>query len=176
MENDSTNIGLRIARYSKVSTTMAGLATKLAGEKYFGLTIEREEHAAALTQALGNLKGPLMKVGQILATIPEALPPEYATALQQLQSDAPPMGWPFVRRRMKTELGPNWQEQFAEFEKTAAAAAEALSRRFETVVTSTFIRSSSDIAVKSPSSDSFAIAVDVRAARLTDDMVNVLIQ
>ena len=123
MENDSTNIGLRIARYSKVSTTMAGLAAKLAGEKYFGLTIEREEHAAALTQALGNLKGPLMKVGQILATIPEALPPEYATALQQLQSDAPPMGWPFVRRRMKTELGSNWQEQFAEFEKTAAAAA-----------------------------------------------------
>lgn len=123
MDDNNTKIGSRLARYGKVSTTMAGLAAKLAGEKYFGLTIEREEHAAALTQALGNLKGPLMKVGQILATIPEALPPEYANALQQLQSDAPPMGWPFVRRRMKTELGPNWQEQFAEFETTAAAAA-----------------------------------------------------
>ncbi len=121
--NPNTNIGSRLARYGKVSTTMAGLAAKLAGEKYFGLTIEREEHAAALTQALGNLKGPLMKVGQILATIPEALPPEYAQALQQLQADAPPMGWPFVRRRMKTELGTEWQSQFAEFSKEAAAAA-----------------------------------------------------
>jgi len=102
---------------------MAGLAAKLAGEKFFGLEIEREDHAQALTAALGGLKGPLMKVGQILATIPEALPPEYANAFQQLQSDAPPMGWPFVRRRMKTELGPNWEKQFENFEKQATAAA-----------------------------------------------------
>ena len=121
--NPNTNIKSRLTRYGKVSTTMAGLGAKLIGEKYLGVKIEREEHAAALTQALGNLKGPLMKVGQILATIPEALPPEYAQALQQLQSDAPPMGWPFVRRRMKTELGPNWRDQFAEFEQSAAAAA-----------------------------------------------------
>ena len=97
--NPNTNIGSRLSRYGKVSTAMAGLGAKLVGEKYLGIKIEREEHALALTQALGNLKGPLMKVGQILATIPEALPPEYAQALQQLQSDAPPMGWPFVRRR-----------------------------------------------------------------------------
>ena len=122
-DQEGQRLGSRIARYGKVSTTMAGLAAKIAGERYLGIKIEREEHAQALTQALGNLKGPLMKVGQILATIPEALPPEYSTALQQLQSDAPPMGWPFVRRRMKTELGPNWAKQFAEFSKEAAAAA-----------------------------------------------------
>jgi len=116
-------VGKRIARYSKVSGTMAGLATKLAGEKFLGLKIEREEHAKALTLALGNLKGPLMKVGQILATIPEALPPEYAEELRQLQSDAPAMGWPFVRRRMRTELGPNWEKRFQSFEKEATAAA-----------------------------------------------------
>ena len=123
MASDKNTVGSRLMRYSKVSGTMAGLGAKLIGEKYLGVKIEREEHAQALTQALGNLKGPLMKVGQILATIPEALPPEYANALQQLQSDAPPMGWPFVRRRMKTELGPDWQGQFAKFEKEAAAAA-----------------------------------------------------
>lgn len=120
---DSTNIASRVARYGKVSGAMAGLAAKLVGERYLGFQIEREEHAQQLMMALGNLKGPLMKVGQILSTIPEALPPEYAQALQQLQSDAPPMGWPFVRRRMKTELGPNWQGEFASFEKEAAAAA-----------------------------------------------------
>ncbi len=113
----------RVARYGKVSTTMAGLAAKLAGERFFGLEIKREEHAQQLLAALGNLKGPLMKVGQILATIPEALPAEYAQAFQQLQSNAPPMGWPFVRRRMKTELGPDWEKRFKSFEKDAAAAA-----------------------------------------------------
>jgi len=110
-------------RYGRVSGGMAGLAAKLAGEKFFGLPIEREEHAQQLLMALGNLKGPLMKVGQILATIPEALPPEYARAFQELQANAPPMGWPFVRRRMKTELGADWQSKFAAFEQEAAAAA-----------------------------------------------------
>ncbi len=123
MDFKENTLGARIARYSKVSGTMAGLATKLAGEKFFGLEIKREEHAQQLMLALGSLKGPLMKIGQILSTIPEALPPEYARAMQQLQSDAPPMGWPFVRRRMKTELGSNWADNFDRFEKTAAAAA-----------------------------------------------------
>lgn len=120
---ERSSIGGRLARYGRVSGTMAGLATKLAGERFLGLKIDREEHALALTAALGNLKGPLMKVGQILATIPEALPPEYADALRQLQSDAPPMGWPFVKRRMKTELGVNWEDKFENFEREAAAAA-----------------------------------------------------
>jgi len=75
------------------------------------------------TQALGNLKGPLMKVGQILSTIPEALPKEYANTFQELQSNAPPMGWNFVRRRMKAELGPDWQSKFKNFDKEASAAA-----------------------------------------------------
>ncbi len=110
-------------RYGRVGGTMAGLAAKIAGERYFGIKIERGEHARQLTEALGNLKGPLMKVGQILATIPEALPAEYANDFQQLQSNAPPMGWPFVKRRMKSELGADWESKFKVFEKTAAAAA-----------------------------------------------------
>ena len=112
-----------IARYGKVSTAMAGLAARLAGERYLGIKIEREAHAQQLRQALGGLKGPLMKVGQILATIPEALPPEYARALQELQSNAPPMGWNFVRRRMRAELGPDWETKFKSFGQEAAAAA-----------------------------------------------------
>ena len=120
---EDRNLGREILRYGRVSGAMAGLAARLAGERYLGLKIERGEHADQLTQALGNLKGPLMKIGQILATVPEALPPEYAQAFQQLQSNAPPMGWPFVRRRMKSELGPDWENKFQSFEKDAAAAA-----------------------------------------------------
>ncbi len=122
-EFSENRLSTRVVRYGRVSGGMANLAIKLAGEKYFGLNIEREEHAARLMQALGNLKGPLMKVGQILATIPEALPKEYAAEFQKLQASAPPMGWPFVRRRMKTELGPDWENKFKSFEHEASAAA-----------------------------------------------------
>ena len=113
----------RIKRYARVSTTVTGLAARLAGQKYLGLDIDRPQHAKDLMQSLGNLKGPLLKAAQLLATIPNALPKEYAAELQKLQSQAPPMGWPFVRRRMTGELGADWQKKFASFEQTAAAAA-----------------------------------------------------
>src|ERR1700740_1528110 len=71
----------------------------------------------------GGVKGPIMKVAQLMATIPDALPPEYAAELIKLQSDAPPMGWAFVKRRMTAELGPEWQRKFARFEHHPAAAA-----------------------------------------------------
>ena len=64
-----------------------------------------------------------MKVAQLLATIPDALPPEYANELIKLQSQAPPMGWAFVKRRMSAELGADWQKKFSEFEHHPAAAA-----------------------------------------------------
>jgi predicted unusual protein kinase regulating ubiquinone biosynthesis (AarF/ABC1/UbiB family) len=64
-----------------------------------------------------------MKVAQLLATIPEAMPAEYIMELGKLQSQAPPMGWAFVKRRMQAELGPDWQERFANFEHHPAAAA-----------------------------------------------------
>ena len=53
----------------------------MAGERYLGWNIDREKHAADLREALGGLKGPIMKVAQILSTIPDALPKEYADEL-----------------------------------------------------------------------------------------------
>lgn len=113
----------RLKRYTHVSAAMGGLMARLFGDRYLGLTLDETQHAEALKQTLGNLKGPLMKIAQLLATIPDMLPEEYATAFLELQSNAPPMGWPFVKRRMQTELGPNWQKHFQAFEQTAAAAA-----------------------------------------------------
>jgi predicted unusual protein kinase regulating ubiquinone biosynthesis (AarF/ABC1/UbiB family) len=77
----------------------------------------------ALTKALGGLKGPLMKVAQLLSTIPDAIPAEYAEELAKLQNEAPPMGAAFVRRRMAAELGLDWQNRFASFDFKPAAAA-----------------------------------------------------
>jgi predicted unusual protein kinase regulating ubiquinone biosynthesis (AarF/ABC1/UbiB family) len=120
---DDDSLPGRVRRYARVSTTMGGLAARLAGQRYLGIEINRENHAADLTKALGGIKGPLMKVAQLLATIPNALPAEYARELATLQSNAPPMGWPFVKRRMASELGENWEQRFKSFEREAARAA-----------------------------------------------------
>ena len=122
-ELSSSITGGRIRRYVKVTSAMGGLAARLAGEKYFGIKIDREQHASDLRAALGGLKGPLMKVAQILSTIPDALPKEYVNELSHLQADAPSMGWLFVKRRMKAELGENWLTNFKDFDKQASAAA-----------------------------------------------------
>ena len=120
---DENSLTGRVRRYAQVSTAVGGLAARLAGERYLGLRVDRGRHAAELKAALGGIRGPLMKVAQLLATIPDALPKEYVRELVQLQADAPAMGWPFVRRRMAGELGADWQSRFRDFEKTAARAA-----------------------------------------------------
>ncbi len=66
-----------------------------------------------------------MKAAQMFATVPDLLPPEFAAELAELQTNAPATGWPFVRRRMAAELGPDWASKFQSFEHEAAAAASA---------------------------------------------------
>jgi predicted unusual protein kinase regulating ubiquinone biosynthesis (AarF/ABC1/UbiB family) len=121
--SDDNSLTGRVRRYAQVSTAMGGLAARLAGERYLGLNLDRGRHAAELKAVLGGIKGPLMKVAQLLATIPDALPKEYVQELVQLQANAPAMGWPFVRRRMAGELGADWQTRFRAFDRTAARAA-----------------------------------------------------
>ncbi len=123
MADESDSLGGRLGRYAKVGTSVGGLAVKLAGQRYLGFGLDRDKHAGELKAALGGLKGPLMKAAQLLATIPDALPPEYARELSQLQANAPAMGWAFVRRRMASELGPDWQAKFGSFAKEASFAA-----------------------------------------------------
>ena len=122
-KTEQSSLGHRVKRYAEVSSTMTGLAARLAGQKYLSLDINKPAHAKHLMESIGKLKGPLLKVAQLLATIPEALPKEYAMEMQKLQSQAPSMGWPFVRRRMIAELGSQWEKKFRSFDRKAAAAA-----------------------------------------------------
>ncbi len=122
-DDDGSTLGGRVRRYARVSTAVGGIAARFGAARLLGVPIARDRNAAQLKRALGGLKGPLMKVAQLLATIPDALPEEYAAELGQLQANAPSMGWPFVKRRMTAELGPDWRRRFKEFETQAAAAA-----------------------------------------------------
>src|SRR5262245_42358281 len=120
---EKNRFSARAARYARVGTNVGSVAAKLAVSRLFGTGLDRGKNAAELTAALGGLKGPIMKVAQLMATVPDLLPPEYVEELQKLQSEAPPMGWAFVKRRMMAELGANWQERFGEFEHKPSAAA-----------------------------------------------------
>ncbi len=121
-EDNSTILG-EIRRLARTSGAVTGIAARIAGQRVFGIGTDRARHAEDLKAIIGGLKGPMMKVAQILTTIPDALPDEYARELAQLQANAPAMGWPFVRRRMTTELGPDWEKKFLDFGRDAAAAA-----------------------------------------------------
>ena len=123
MAEDRPTIRGRVGRYGRVGAAMGGAAVRLAGSRYLGREADHERNAADLRAALGGLKGPLMKAAQILATIPDALPDDYARELAELQSNAPAMGWAFVRRRMAAELGPDWQSKLETFPREATKAA-----------------------------------------------------
>src|SRR6201998_2077850 len=122
-DNAKNRFSGRAARYARVGANVGGVAARYAGRRLIGGAPDRAGDASALSSALGRLKGPLMKVAQLMATIPDLLPPEYAAELQKLQSEAPPMGWAFVKRRMMAELGAGWEKKFASFEHHPAAAA-----------------------------------------------------
>jgi predicted unusual protein kinase regulating ubiquinone biosynthesis (AarF/ABC1/UbiB family) len=122
-DREANRFSARAARYARVGANMGGVAARMAGSRLFGGDARDASNAAVLAQALGGLKGPIMKVAQLLATIPDLIPPEYAAELQKLQSEAPPMGAAFVKRRMQAELGPQWQSRFGSFDLNPAAAA-----------------------------------------------------
>jgi len=122
-DREKNRFSARAARYARVSANVGGVAARYAGRRLLGGEPDRASEASALGLALGRLKGPLMKVAQLMATIPDLLPPEYAAELQKLQSEAPPMGWAFVKRRMMAELGSGWESKFASFEHHPSAAA-----------------------------------------------------
>jgi len=113
----------RVVRLAKVGAGLSGAAASFGANALFAAGDAEARNARALREALGRLKGPLMKVAQMFATVPDLLPPEFAAELAELQSNAPAMGPAFVRRRMAAELGPDWRARFADFDLTPAAAA-----------------------------------------------------
>ena len=119
--DEINKLSKRVARYANLGTSAGSIALKFLGTRL--LNKEHEKNAEDLKNILGSLKGPIMKIAQLLSTVPDLLPKEYVNELTKLQSNAPPMGWNFVKRRMKNELGFDWLDSFDSFEKEPFAAA-----------------------------------------------------
>ncbi|TBW35079.1 AarF/ABC1/UbiB kinase family protein [Siculibacillus lacustris] len=121
-QNEGNSLGGRMIRHARIGLDVGSAAARIAGGRVFGQG-DLAGEGRLIAEALGGLKGPLMKVAQFLATIPDAIPAEWAEEMQKLQAHAPAMGRAFVSRRLVAELGPNWRERFASFELEPTHAA-----------------------------------------------------
>jgi aarF domain-containing kinase len=88
--------------------------------------MKSEAHLTAairLFGTMGYLRGAVMKVGQLLANLPEVVPEEFAEVLSALHFEAPPMHFAMVREVFLDEFGREPEEVFARFDRQAFAAA-----------------------------------------------------
>jgi len=72
-DSERNRFSARASRYARVGANVGGVAAKIASQRFLGVRGKRADNAASLAAALGGLKGPLMKVAQLLSTIPDAL-------------------------------------------------------------------------------------------------------
>jgi predicted unusual protein kinase regulating ubiquinone biosynthesis (AarF/ABC1/UbiB family) len=79
--------------------------------------------AEDVARELGNMKGALMKAGQLLSFIIEALPDEAQRALSTLQADAPPMSPVAAAAVVTAELGAPPERVFLDWATSPVAAA-----------------------------------------------------
>lgn len=124
----------RFARFAKLSSMTAGVAARHLTQRVVSAFQTEEEAEAArkkhlessastIAATLGELKGAAMKVGQMLSTDPELLPPEITDALSTLQKDAPPMDLPMVRGVIEEALGGVLEDHFTSFSDKPIGAA-----------------------------------------------------
>ncbi|MEU4687552.1 AarF/ABC1/UbiB kinase family protein [Actinoplanes sp. NPDC023714] len=132
-----TDIPRRAAsRTAKLAALPLGFAGRTAlglGKRAVGIASDvisadiQQRTAEQLFSVLGQLKGGAMKFGQALSVFEAALPDEmagpYRQALTKLQEAAPPMPVANVHRALAEQLGPDWRDNFAEFDDSPAAAA-----------------------------------------------------
>ena len=79
--------------------------------------------SADVARELGQMKGALMKFGQLVSFVVEALPEEAQVALASLQADAPPMAPSAAAAVVRAELGAEPEKVFLDWQPLPVAAA-----------------------------------------------------
>jgi predicted unusual protein kinase regulating ubiquinone biosynthesis (AarF/ABC1/UbiB family) len=129
----------RVRRTAKVGSVLGTQGARYAGTKAANVTRSKQkrvekldarhlEAAEKMVDALGNMKGAAMKIGQLASFIDtDFLPDEYRELYQEklaaLRSEAPPMPWKTVKDVLAEEWDEPVEELFEDFEHEAAAAA-----------------------------------------------------
>jgi predicted unusual protein kinase regulating ubiquinone biosynthesis (AarF/ABC1/UbiB family) len=81
------------------------------------------ESGNLIAQTLGELKGAVMKVGQMASIAHDVLPKELSEALGKLQREAPPMDYSVIAEQVERELGAPPERLFSRFDREPFAAA-----------------------------------------------------
>jgi ubiquinone biosynthesis protein len=106
-----------LARHGLIPYLRGGRRSELA-------TAEgRARLAVSLRQALEDGGVTFVKLGQVLSTRRDLLPPEFIGELSRLQDDAPKVPWPDIRAVLEEALGGPVAEKFASFDTDPIAAA-----------------------------------------------------
>src|SRR3954453_90327 len=138
-KKDDVIPGGRWSRTAKVGSVIGGQGARYAGTRAANVVRSKDraseaidarhlEAAEKMDDALGQLKGAAMKIGQLASFIDtEFLPPEYRDLYQDkladLRTQAPPMGWKKGNQGLGEEGGGPVEDLFEDFEHEAAAAA-----------------------------------------------------
>ena len=121
-------------RFFKLAGMSASIAKNYAGHKVKGMFSDEDakkqsqeamyaDIGVRIAETLGEMKGAVMKVGQIVSQVKDLLPPEVAKALETLQKESPPMPYSMIRRQLIRALGDEPESLFATFEHEPFAAA-----------------------------------------------------
>jgi predicted unusual protein kinase regulating ubiquinone biosynthesis (AarF/ABC1/UbiB family) len=123
--------GKRNLDIAALGVQVGGTYASTAARKLFASTerrveLDRERElrtAEAITERLGNMKGALMKLGQMASYVTEGLPEPMRVALAELQSNAPPMSAELAAGVIERELGAPPEEVFVEWDPIPIASA-----------------------------------------------------
>lgn len=121
-------------RFMRLAGMTASITGKVMSNSMKSLVGNAEQKAEARSQmyteigkqianTLGEMKGAVMKVGQIASQYQDVFPPEIAAAMTRLQKEAPPMPFNIIEQQLIKELGATAEEKFASFDKEPFAAA-----------------------------------------------------
>jgi predicted unusual protein kinase regulating ubiquinone biosynthesis (AarF/ABC1/UbiB family) len=83
---------------------------------------QRRRRAAKLLDSLLTLGPTFIKLGQLLSTRPDILPPEYIDEFSKLQDEVPPADWADARQVIEAEIGPV-DEHFEQFDTDSISGA-----------------------------------------------------
>lgn len=121
-------------RFLKLAGMTASIASKTVSNSIRNITADDEQKIASknklfqdigiqIADTLGEMKGAVMKVGQIASQYKDIFPPEVAKAIAKLQRQAPPMAFDVIRKSIEKELGKPINQLFQSFDETPFAAA-----------------------------------------------------
>jgi ubiquinone biosynthesis protein len=115
----------RARRYAEVSNIARrnGLVRQVRARPRFGDHERNITFARSLRRTLEEAGVSFVKLGQLMSTRDDLLPPEFITELRNLQDEVVPVPWTLVGELLAAELGAPVDEVFAEFEEQPLAAA-----------------------------------------------------